>query len=93
MELTRTLVWSEDAAGNLYGTTQGNGYIDGAAVVFKVDPNGQETSLDIAGPNACCFDSPLALDAKATSTACRPSEASPIAVGIVTIWAAEPCSN
>jgi uncharacterized repeat protein (TIGR03803 family) len=53
-----------DAAGNLYGTTQGNGFIDGAAVVFKVDPNGQETSLDIAGPNACCFDSPLALDAQ-----------------------------
>src|SRR5580698_4284360 len=53
-----------DAAGNLYGTTQGNGFIDGAAVVFKVDPNGQETTLDIAGPNACCFDSPLALDAQ-----------------------------
>ncbi len=51
-----------DAAGNLYGTTQGNGFIGGAAVVFKVDPNGQETSFDIAGPNACCFDSPLAVD-------------------------------
>ncbi|MFZ0803928.1 MAG: choice-of-anchor tandem repeat GloVer-containing protein [Terriglobales bacterium] len=53
-----------DAAGNLYGSTQGNGYIDGAAVVFKLEPNGQETTLDIAGPNACCFDSPLALDAQ-----------------------------
>jgi len=53
-----------DAAGNLYGTTQGNGAFGGAAVVFKVDPNGQETSLDIAGSNACCFDSPLALDAQ-----------------------------
>ena len=53
-----------DAAGNLYGTTQGNGFIDGAAVVFKLDPNGQETTFDIAGPNACCFDSPLALDAQ-----------------------------
>ncbi len=51
-----------DAAGNLYGTTQGNGFIDGSAVVFKVDPDGQETSFAVAGPNACCFDSPLALD-------------------------------
>jgi uncharacterized repeat protein (TIGR03803 family) len=53
-----------DAKGNLYGTTQGNGSIGGAAVVFKLGPNGQETSFDIAGPNACCFDSPLARDAK-----------------------------
>jgi uncharacterized repeat protein (TIGR03803 family) len=53
-----------DAAGNLYGTTQGNGFIGGAAVAFKLDPNGQETSFDIASPNACCFDSPLALDAQ-----------------------------
>src|ERR1700691_4946553 len=52
-----------DPSGNLYGTTQGNGFIDGSAVVFKLEPNGRETSLDIAGPNACCFDSPLALDA------------------------------
>jgi len=53
-----------DGAGNLYGTTQGNGAVGGAAVVFKVEPNGQETSFDIASPNACCFDSPLALDAQ-----------------------------
>jgi uncharacterized repeat protein (TIGR03803 family) len=53
-----------DAAGNLYGTTQGNGFIDGAAVVFKLEPNGQETSFNIAGANACCFDSPVALDAQ-----------------------------
>jgi uncharacterized repeat protein (TIGR03803 family) len=53
----------EDAAGNLYGTTRGNGFISGAAVVFKLEPNGQETSFDIAGLNACCFDSPLAVDA------------------------------
>jgi len=53
-----------DKAGNLYGTTQGNGFIGGAAVVFKLNPNGQETSFDIASPNACCFDSPLAVDAQ-----------------------------
>jgi uncharacterized repeat protein (TIGR03803 family) len=53
-----------DAKGNLYGTTQGNGFIGGAAVVFKVEPDGQETSFDIASPNACCFDSPLAVDAQ-----------------------------
>jgi len=53
-----------DAKGNLYGTTQGNGYIGGSAVVFKVDPNGQETTFDIASPNACCFDSPVAVDAE-----------------------------
>jgi uncharacterized repeat protein (TIGR03803 family) len=51
-----------DSAGNLYGTTQGNGFINGSAVVFKIEPNGQETSFDIAGLSACCFDSPLALD-------------------------------
>jgi len=54
-----------DAKGNLYGTTQGNGFVGGAAVVFKVDPNGQETVPYVAdGLSACCFDSPLALDAK-----------------------------
>ncbi len=53
-----------DPAGNLYGTSQGNGFIDGAAVVFKLAANGQETTFNIAGANACCFDSPLALDAQ-----------------------------
>jgi uncharacterized repeat protein (TIGR03803 family) len=53
-----------DANGNLYGTTLGNGEDGGAAVVFKVDPNGQETTFDIASPNACCFDSPVAVDAE-----------------------------
>jgi uncharacterized repeat protein (TIGR03803 family) len=54
-----------DAAGNLYGTTQGNGFIDGDSVIFKVDANGQETTLlvaDISG--ASSLDSPLALDAQ-----------------------------
>jgi uncharacterized repeat protein (TIGR03803 family) len=55
---------ARDAKGNLYGTTQGNGFVGGAAVVFKVDPNGQETTFDIAGENACCFDSPVAVDAR-----------------------------
>lgn len=53
-----------DAAGNLYGTTQGNGFIGGASVVFKVDPNGQETTLLVADTaNAGSLDSPLAVDA------------------------------
>ncbi len=53
-----------DAKGNLYGTTQGNGFDGGASVVFKLEPNGQETSLDITNANACCLDSPLAVDAE-----------------------------
>jgi hypothetical protein len=35
----------EDAAGNLYGTTQGNGAIPAVSTIFKVDPSGQETVL------------------------------------------------
>jgi uncharacterized repeat protein (TIGR03803 family) len=54
----------EDAAGNLYGTTQGNGYIGGDSVIFKLDANGQETSFPTDGLNACCLDSPLAVDAE-----------------------------
>jgi uncharacterized repeat protein (TIGR03803 family) len=54
-----------DAAGNLYGTTQGNGFIDGDSVIFKLDPNGQETTLLVADvPDAGALDSPLALDAQ-----------------------------
>jgi len=38
-----------DAAGNLYGTTEGGGLLDcfgaGCGVIFKVDPNGKETVL------------------------------------------------
>jgi uncharacterized repeat protein (TIGR03803 family) len=53
-----------DAKGNLYGTTQGNGFIGGASVVFKVDPKGQQTVLYLADTlDASSLDSPLALDA------------------------------
>ena len=53
-----------DAHGNLYGTTQGNGVIDGASVVYKIDPKGQETVLFEAGriSQGCCLDSPVVLD-------------------------------
>lgn len=54
-----------DAAGNLYGTTQGNGFIGGDSVIFKVDPSGQQTVLYVADtPQASALDSPLALDAQ-----------------------------
>ena len=55
-----------DAAGNLYGTTQGNGSINGASVVFKLSPDGNETTLFEAGTitQGCCLDSPLAVDAQ-----------------------------
>jgi uncharacterized repeat protein (TIGR03803 family) len=54
-----------DGNGNLFGTTQGNGFVGGASVVFKVDPNGQQRVLYTAnGGDACCLDSPLAVDAQ-----------------------------
>jgi uncharacterized repeat protein (TIGR03803 family) len=53
-----------DGSGNLYGTTQGNGFIGGASVVFKLEPNGLETSFPTDGVNVCCLDSPLAVDAQ-----------------------------
>jgi uncharacterized repeat protein (TIGR03803 family) len=55
-----------DSQGTLYGTTQGNIFAGGAAVVFKVDPNGNETTLFVGGnpAQACCFDSPVALDSE-----------------------------
>ena len=55
----------EDAAGNLYGTTQGNGFIGGASVVFKLEPDGRESTLFVADtPDAGSLDSPLAVDAQ-----------------------------
>jgi uncharacterized repeat protein (TIGR03803 family) len=53
-----------DTAGNLYGTTLG-GNNTSASTVFKVAPNRKETVLHVFDPsfNACCQDSPLALDA------------------------------
>jgi uncharacterized repeat protein (TIGR03803 family) len=53
-----------DAKGNLYGTTQGNGFVDGASVVFRLEPNGHETSFDVNDFTACCLDSPVAVDAE-----------------------------
>lgn len=53
-----------DAAGNLYGTTQGNGTIGGASVIFKVDPKGLQTVLYVAHSyDGSSLDSPLTLDA------------------------------
>lgn len=55
-----------DTAGNLYGTTQGNGFDGGQSVVFKLAPNGNETTLFLAGNvnQGCCLDSPVAVDAQ-----------------------------
>lgn len=54
----------EDAMGNLYGTTQGNGAIAAVSTVFKLAPNGQETVLyTFDGPAGCCADAALVLDA------------------------------
>ncbi len=74
----------EDAAGNLYGTTQGNGFIGGDSVIFKVDPSGQQSVLYVADtPQASALDSPLALDAEgnlygmspyAGNSDCRPDQ-------------------
>lgn len=55
---------SRDTAGNLYGTTQGNGADGGSSVVFKLAPNGDESTLFLAGNTnqGCCLDSPVAVD-------------------------------
>lgn len=53
-----------DASGNLYGTTQGSGF-SGLSVVFKVTPEGKETSyVPPTDVNFGSLDSPVALDAK-----------------------------
>jgi uncharacterized repeat protein (TIGR03803 family) len=54
----------QDRAGNLYGTTQGNGAISAYSTAFKIDPKGHETVLHVFNPSfqVCCQDSPLALD-------------------------------
>jgi uncharacterized repeat protein (TIGR03803 family) len=52
-----------DAAGNLYGTTTGNGAIPADSTIFKLDAKGNETVLHTAdGQDDCCLDSALALD-------------------------------
>jgi uncharacterized repeat protein (TIGR03803 family) len=49
-----------DAAGNLYGTTEGDGFT-GLSVVFKLTPDGQETSFPAPGGS---LNSPVVVDAK-----------------------------
>jgi uncharacterized repeat protein (TIGR03803 family) len=54
----------QDAAGNLYGNTEGNGEFGALSTVFKLDPSGHETVLyafDGQGPGGE-QDSPLAMD-------------------------------
>jgi uncharacterized repeat protein (TIGR03803 family) len=70
---------ARDAKGNLYGTTQGNGFVGGASVIFKVDPQGQETVLFVAGETAkaCCLDSPVAVDAEGNLYGMSPFGGSP----------------
>jgi uncharacterized repeat protein (TIGR03803 family) len=54
----------QDPAGNLYGTTQGNGFIGAESVIFKLDPQGNETVLQVLPtPDVCCLDAPLVRDA------------------------------
>jgi uncharacterized repeat protein (TIGR03803 family) len=53
----------QDAAGNLYGNTEGNGFLNAPSTVFKIDTNGNETTLYAFTSNTgCCQDSPLAID-------------------------------
>lgn len=53
---------TEDAAGNLYGTTEGTGFF-GASVIYKIDPSGQETVLAPNAPTGGAVDSPVLVDA------------------------------
>ena len=54
---------TEDAAGNLYGTTEGDGFL-GLSVIYKIDPSGQETILDPNAETGGSLDSPLFVDRK-----------------------------
>lgn len=54
---------TEDAAGNLYGTTEGSGFL-GLSVVYKIDPNGQETVLATDTQTGGAVDSPVFVDKK-----------------------------
>ncbi len=86
---------ARDAKGNLYGTTQGNGYVGGASVVFKVNPQGHQTVLFVAEKQRRAAASILRLPwtRTGTSMACRHTAASPIAVWPRMAWAAEHCSR
>jgi len=46
----------EDAAGNLYGTTQGGGNVNGGGTVFKLDVTGKETVLHRFCNTSLCKD-------------------------------------
>lgn len=49
---------TEDAAGNLYGTTEGDGFL-GLSVIYKISPSGQETILAPNAQTGGAVDSPL----------------------------------
>jgi uncharacterized repeat protein (TIGR03803 family) len=50
---------TEDAAGNLYGTTEGDGFL-GASVIYKLAPSGKEISY--VPPSGGSLDSSVVLD-------------------------------
>ena len=52
---------TEDAAGNLYGTTEGTGFF-GLSVIYEVTPSGQETILAPNAETGGALDSPLLVD-------------------------------
>jgi len=57
---------ARDTAGNLYGTTQGQGGVGAESTVFKVDKGGHETVLFIfenSKKDGCCADAAPVLDA------------------------------
>jgi len=54
---------ARDAAGNLYGTTEGDGFL-GLSVIYKIDPSGQETVLVPNAQIGGSLDSPLLVDGK-----------------------------
>jgi len=55
-----------DAAGNFYGTTEGNGFTASPSTVYKLDKSGQLTVLyTFTGrDDGCCADSPLVSDSE-----------------------------
>ena len=53
---------TEDAAGNFYGTTEGDGYF-GLSVIYEVNASGQETVLVPNAQTGGALDSPLLLGA------------------------------
>ena len=86
---------ARDPAGSLYGTTQGNGFIGGSSVVFKIAPNGNETTLFVADTSgASSLDSPVAVDAQGNLYGMSPFGGTPnCGLNEVLDWVAEPCSS